>query len=452
MIRMGGSTMRNIIRVTGISVENLKNIKYGSLKMNSTFSLLGDADVIGVYGQNGSGKTAVIEAFKILKVLLSGDDRQLPKRTDHLLYYGESEIKLNFEFIIQNENGEYFVTYNVVLEEGLERLSVKEESIEYRENMKQKRFKSLINKKNNEIWIRNLKVQSLEDELRIATMVAHKMAIKNSTTFVFRDELRDVYENYLNEEEFEVIKNLKFDFDRDFHVIDAINYGYLIANIMMPLSIHLENVRGELPYHMSETMVLPIEMFTTIKGVIEQTNIVLQHIIPGLTIEVAEIHEQTMENGEKGVKFEFLSNKESVKLPLRSESAGTLKIISILSTLIAVYNNPNAFVVIDELDAGVFEYLLGELLDVISINGKGQLFFTSHNLRVLELLPKENLWFTTTNEKNRFIRLKGIKKLSNARDIYLRAVQLGGQEESIYVETDSFDIKRSFRKAGNLNE
>src|SRR5699024_8797227 len=98
------------------------------------------------------------------------------------------------------------------------------------------------------------------------------------------------------------------------------------------------------------------------------TNIVLQHIIPNLTIKIDKLHKQKMENGQEGVRFEFLSRKGDIELPLRSESAGTLKIISILSTLVAVYNNSNAFVVIDELDAGIFEYLLGELLEVISEN------------------------------------------------------------------------------------
>mgnify|MGYP003447668569 FL=1 len=34
------------------------------------------------------------------------------------------------------------------------------------------------------------------------------------------------------------------------------------------------------------------------------------------------------------------------------------------------------------------------------------------------------------------------------RDVYLRAIQLGGQQEEIYKETKAFHIKRAFRKAG----
>ena len=87
-------------------------------------------------------------------------------------------------------------------------------------------------------------------------------------------------------------------------------------------------------------------------------------------------------------------------------------------------------------------------MKIIEQTGQGQLFFTSHNLRILEVLSGENLWFTTSNEHNRYIQLTGIKEMNNMRDVYLRAIQLGGQQEEIYKETKAFHIKRAFRKAG----
>lgn len=68
------------------------------------------------------------------------------------------------------------------------------------------------------------------------------------------------------------------------------------------------------------------------------------------------------------------------------------------------------------------------------------------------MLPIRNLWFTTLNEEDRYQQLKGVERLSNARDIYLRAVQLGGQEEEVYAETNLYDIKTAFRKAGIIHD
>ena len=56
--------------------------------------------------------------------------------------------------------------------------------------------------------------------------------------------------------------------------------------------------------------------------------------------------------------------------------------------------------------------------------------------------------FSTANPDNRYIHMKNIKKTNNLRDLYLRSITLGGQNEVIYEETDSLSIAKAFRKAG----
>lgn len=89
-----------------------------------------------------------------------------------------------------------------------------------------------------------------------------------------------------------------------------------------------------------------------------------------------------------------------------------------MQLLIVVYNNSSITVAIDELDSGIFEYLLGELLRIISEKGKGQLIFTSHNLRPLETLDKGFIAFTTTNPENHYIKMTNVKENHNLRDFY----------------------------------
>ena len=441
--------MACIVRVTNVDITNLKNVKKGAFHTNSSFTTLEKADVIGFYGQNGSGKTTAVEAFNLLKTLLSAEqDIALPKNKSNLLYFNEKAINLKFQFIIENRFGEFFVDYAVSLSPGRVRYQVVEEGVSYRENKDDASVVSLISKDENGVLICNEKTRELNEANRVSVMVANRMAVSNSTSFVFREELKEVFKCLLDEREIELMRNLAFDFNRDLHVINTIQYGLLIANLIMPFSVHLEKKRGHIPYEMQDTMVLSMDLYDTIEEVVRQSNIVLQTIIPGLQIKLRQLNRQTLSDGNEGVRFEFLSEKGEIELPLRSESEGTLKIISILSTLIAVYNNPNACVVIDELDAGIFEYLLGEILEVLHENAQGQLFFTSHNLRIVEVLPTESLWFTTLNENDRYLQLKGVARLSNARDVYLRAVQLGGQDEEIYAETNLYDIKMAFRKAG----
>jgi AAA15 family ATPase/GTPase len=115
-----------------------------------------------------------------------------------------------------------------------------------------------------------------------------------------------------------------------------------------------------------------------------------------------------------------------------------------------VYNNEGVCLVVDELDSGIFEYLLGEMLGMMHREMKGQLIFTSHNLRVLEKLDAKNIICSTTNPENRYIRLKGIEKNHNKRDFYIRAITVGGQNEELYDEDDLLAMGYAFRKAGRI--
>lgn len=436
--------LKNIIRLKVIDVKNVKNISRGRLTTNSEFETIENSDIVGFYGQNGSGKTAMVEAFKLFKNLISIS--KLPNISRHLMHSGKNFIGLEFELLIRNRFGEYIVKYssNLKIENDIYVLSL--ESLYYKENKKGKRFKTLVLKEEDEIFLRNANINKIKEDIRLKLMVSNEISKINSTSFILRSENFKIYEEMFLEHEVEIIKNIAIDFNRDFHVIDNEEQGLVLANVLMPFNIDFND-----KYSLEKSMLLNRNSYRKIVEVIEQINIVLEKMIPELKIIVNEINIETGTSGEEQIRFEFLSSSGGINLPLRCESDGILKLISILSTLISVYNNPNATIVIDELDAGVFEYLLGEILEVIDAGGKGQLFFTSHNLRILEVLDNKSIWFTTLNADNRLIQLKGVKKYSNARDIYLRAVQLGGQNEELYKTTNHYDIKKAFRKAGELD-
>ncbi|WP_342533488.1 AAA family ATPase [Lysinibacillus sp. FSL K6-0057] len=439
-----------IIKIKKINIQNLRNVRQGELVLAVNFETFLQANVVGLYGQNGSGKTTIVDAFSLLKTLLSGwlAEVKLPSQEKRLLLAGEQTASMDVEFLVENQFGTFFVNYYVELQEDQHRLYTTLERLTYRENTKGKRSKTLVAVTENDVQIRQSKLNDLSEQARIQLLVIQQLARKQYMSFLFHKDVKPLLQERLSEQEMQLLQNIAVDFSRDLHVVSNQNIAPLFEERIMPFSIHLEKTRGLIPYDLNGPALLPEDAFYALCEVIEQSNQVLSAIIPGLTIKINIITKQTMDNGEQGIRFEFLSQRGERELPLRTESEGILKIISILSVLIAVYNNPNACVVIDELDSGVFEYLLGELLTVIDEDGKGQLIFTSHNLRVLEVLAIKNLWFTTTNEYHRYMQLKGIKEVNNARDVYLRAIQLGGQDEEIYKETKTFKIKRAFRKAG----
>jgi len=154
------------------------------------------------------------------------------------------------------------------------------------------------------------------------------------------------------------------------------------------------------------------------------------------------------EKGEEGVYVSIFSVRGDRKFPFSYESDGVIKLVSIMACYVFAVSQGSATLVVDEIDSGVFEFMLGELLKVFEESGKGQLIFTSHNLRPLEVLDKKFIRFTTTNPKSRYYKIKGIGNTNNLRDTYLREIELGNGNVEIYSKTRKFKIANALRKAG----
>ena len=67
-----------LVRIIKNELVNFKNVNYGEIRYTNYSSVEKNAmlrknDIIGIYGQNGSGKTELVEALDILKSILSGE-------------------------------------------------------------------------------------------------------------------------------------------------------------------------------------------------------------------------------------------------------------------------------------------------------------------------------------------------------------------------------------------
>ena len=204
-------------------------------------------------------------------------------------------------------------------------------------------------------------------------------------------------------------------------------------------------VKGRILLDISKPAVISREEEEFLGNLIDEMNKVLSAIVPRLRIGIYKVGDELTAEGHRGVAVEIVSYKNDTPIPLRSESVGIIKIISLLSCLLAVYNSRSVCLVIDEFDSSIFEYLLGELISIFRDGAMGQLIFTSHNLRVLEMVGKESIVFSTSDPNNRFTRIRAGKD-SNLRDEYIRALLLN-KAESISGTADSHDISRAFRLA-----
>ena len=103
------------VRLASVTVDNLKNVVHGELTLNGSDDCL-QASILGLFGQNGSGKTALIRALAILKSLLTRMPLE-PGLAESIQVDAES-ARLLFEFhLFEKKSGHVAadVWYEVVL-------------------------------------------------------------------------------------------------------------------------------------------------------------------------------------------------------------------------------------------------------------------------------------------------------------------------------------------------
>lgn len=459
------------VRLQDIIIQDFKNVQYGQLSFENNRKNY-DASILGLYGQNGSGKTSLIDAMLLLKYALCGqavpeyfaDYVNINAEYATLTYTfkvvnneDDTEYKLIYSFNIKKDVEENINTNGIINNQKYKTVIFNEQlKLAYEHNQEKVKLSTIINTKSEtEIFTPKSKYNILvgtNKKLVMDLMVAKKMTALSSMSFIFSRQFLDIVRKNCSDKNYLFAIESLVDYgNNELFIINVVNSGLINMNTL-PINFKYEEkaslALGNLAIPLNDSVLIPEKMLDVLKKVIDDMNIVLKQIVPGLTIEICELGMELSKDNHKNVRIQFMSNKNDKQIPLKYESEGIKKIISVLQLLIVVYNQPSITVAIDELDAGIFEYLLGELLQIISEKGKGQLMFTSHNLRPLETIDKGFIAFTTTNPANRYIRFNNIKTNNNLRDFYYRDIILGEQEENTYELTNKYDIAFAFREAG----
>lgn len=443
--------MEETIRLTKIEIKDLKNVSFGIIDFKE--------NITGIYGQNGSGKTALVDAMNILKSVLCS--KNLDFAYD-LISINSEVSELNFHFDVTISEKKYKTVLELVLAkttvlsnegEQIKKITLKKEIIRYTEfsSNKNSRKKILIGTTEKETLKNNDNLKELISKHKVDLIVTKKLSETNSTSFLFNPLLIELLSNLEENKSNKFINTF-----RKFGLIDLIiitneNLGVINLNTIFPLTVKTNRSVGNFIIT-DQNIVIKENLCDEVHKIISQINIVLNSIIPNMSLELFEKNKEFVENDKINVVLQLISIRDNKKIPFKNESAGIKKIVSILSALITTYNDKKVCLVIDELDSGIFEYLLGELLTILEDGINGQLIFTSHNLRILEKLNKDSLVFTTTNKDNRYIRLKNIKTTNNLRDFYIREMTMQEQNETLYEKTNNGDIEFALYEAGVLDD
>ncbi|MCK1202117.1 AAA family ATPase [Streptococcus uberis] len=453
--------MSKDFKIESIQINNFKNVCNGKVDFVDNEGFI---NLLGLYGQNGSGKTTLITAIEFCKLLITGRtiEEEMFDLESLLRFDVNSSIEVTFIM------GEWTFIYSITLikrlitirnndvESKKTDISIINETLKYKKREQGARpsiFISYELEEGQNFSLRPVTRFPLNNINKTIINTAFKSFDNKFGSIIFNNLLFELIENgYKEEEIIEIVKEFQIKVRRDIFVFTNQSNGLINFNMGAPLPMYFyynnngRAISGVFPLPTNSSTKISERELGIVENVITQINMVLPQLVPNLEIGVKVLSNELDNKGDIVNEIEVVSIRKDITIPFRAESDGIKKIVSILSSLIHAYSSSEAIVLIDELDSGIFEYLLGELLVSLNEVMSGQIIFTSHNLRALEVLKVRNVIFTSTNEGNVYVRYNSIKPSNNLRDMYLRAVQLGSDEE-LYSKTNVFKIQKAFRKS-----
>lgn len=446
---------------TYVKAKNFKSLKDIEFNLNKTKTKTNQ--FISIYGENGSGKTNIVELFKLLQQStmsratdiamnkmpkefwkiqeemsdqLPTEIRQIFQLSFNLKEYRmldeEEATEIEYGFKINNKDGFYYIKFDdEIIEEKL-----------YYMAGKQRAYLFQINKENNKIT-KNL----------------------NKNIFInekYNEELIDGIDKYwgkytfLSLLSFETIEKNKDYIDNNIskNIIEVIDRVWL-------MTVHVD--KGALKI-MPDGFVKVRKLNNIQKGIVKKDKLpeikkyenVLNIFFTQAYADIKEVKYEINEKEDR-IHYELYFNKmiggQIKSIPSRLESDGTRRILNQFDTIIGSLLGET--VIIDEIDNGIHDVLMKNIIMSIKDEITGQLIITTHNTLLLEILPKENIYILSTdrngNKTINSIKEYGIKiqKNNNARDLYFKGV-FGGIPTTNYIDFE--EIKYALEDSENNEE
>lgn len=469
--------MEDFARIQSIEIFNFKNVSHGKIvfsdygKHNENF----EQNITAIYGQNGSGKTALIDAVLLIKNIVLG--KSLPRDIGNYIKKGSDKSIISISFYIKDNCESSIIDYKVILGYIENNVVVLDEQIKSKECI-------------NNIWGNNTEIihyNSEDTPFTISPKYLHKELTDNSdnalelgvaqslsqrvdpdtgasfaTSLIFSTHFIKLLSKINTKSRLQkLLQKVRMFCTNNLLIVDDKTFGGISENIhAIPIYIKQEiksktTVQvaiGAIPIEIYKSTRIPSELFPFYENFVKQINVVLPTIIPGIKLKMKGIKEEHLPDGNTQTVFSMVTVRDNREISLKYESAGVKKILCILSSLISTFNNANMCFVVDELDSGVFEYLIGQIITVFKEDAKGQLIFTSHNLHILELLDNKSIVITKFRTDNCYGKLPNVQTNNNKRLLYLKQIELSDDDEGIiYNKTNQYEMSYAFERAYDIS-
>ena len=450
---------------TYIKAKNFKSLKDIEFNLNKTKTKTNQ--FISIYGENGSGKTNIVELFKFLQqsAMARAIDiamNKLPKEffkmqeemadkmpkeirqifqlsldlKEYRMLDEKEETEIEYGFKINNKEGFYYIKFNnEIIEEKLYYIAGKQRAYLFELKKKDNKIIKTLNKN---IFINDKYNEELIDEI-------DKYWGKYSFLSLLSFEMVEKNKEYIDNN---ISKNITDVIDEIWEMTVHVDKG--ISKIM---AASLEKVK---------------KLDNIQRGFIEKNQLnelnkyenVLNIFFTQAYADIKEVKYNITEKEDK-IYYELYFNKmiggKIKSIPSKMESEGTRRILNQFDTLIGSLLGET--VIIDEIDNGIHDVLMKNIIMSIKDEITGQLIITTHNTLLLEILPKEYIYILSTdyngNKTINSIKDYGIKiqKNHNARDLYFKGV-FGGIPTTDYIDFEEIKYTLEDSKSeteGNAN-
>ena len=430
---------------TYIRVKNFKSLKDVKFNLNRTKTKTNN--FIAIYGENGSGKTNLVELFKFLQQItisriIDVKLNMMPKEffdlkekmldnipidmkplwqlsinlEEYRMINEKEDTEIEYGFKINDKEGFYSIRFNTeIVEEKLYYFVGKQRGYYFK---LLKDDKGIVKELNNNIFINEKYNKELEENIE---KYWGKYSFLSLLTFEAMDKNEEYINSNISSKMFDIIDKIV---SMTIHVnkwfFKFIPDNYLKKAVLADLKsgIVSKDKINEIKKYENVLNIFFTQAYADIKSI--------QYII---------------EEREDKIKYKLYFNKviggNLKSIPIELESEETKKIIEEFDTLIGAILGET--VIIDEIDNGIHDLLMKNIILSIKDEITGQLIITTHNTLLLEILPKECIYILSVdyegNKSINTIKEYGMKiqKNHNARDLYFKGL-FGGIPTTTYVD------------------
>lgn len=378
------------LRINKISLYNINGIHNGNINLIK-FNEDGDIpNLIGIFGPNGTGKTSVLEALLSVKNFVVGN----PINSKLVGNY-DSFAKISLE-IVDNVN----LIYNF--------------SVKFSRN-------DIISEK---LVIDDCEIYSIgEGSFNYPKIFSNVTDVKtlldkgSLQSIFFRDSCFDIIRLRLNNSNLDLFVR----FFKNLTYISA-NYTY---NGVIPIRL------GDKMYNLLKRLHLNDDWYKHLSLVYNRINIVLKKLLKRELIlcDRGPVIDNIRE-------YQTMVRYKGILIDITEESLGIKRLILYLIYLIPLMNDSDSCLCVDEIDSGIFELLLKELLLATDSTLSGQFVFTAHNFEAINVLQSESVVIATLDDNDRFISFNDYHVL----DAYLDSIR-NDQVGRFYEYINTYDLR-----------